>query len=246
LERKQAKELDTAGIQWRKLMQQTFNCQADAEKALALFNQKLHYHKAQASLETHSSYPHRGRPGPDDVRQVTGYQLRGELQPDPVALEKVRRSFGKFILATNELKPKALSTQGMLSHYKEQGISVERGFRFLKDPVFFTHSLFLKNPAHIMALIMVMGVALLVFSLAERQLRLRLRDEDISIRSQTGQPTQSPTMRWVFQMFEVIDMLLILRDDQVVSRQLLNLRPDHLKIINLLGPQVQNCYSPSQ
>ncbi|MBM3151235.1 MAG: hypothetical protein FJZ96_03370 [Chloroflexi bacterium] len=54
---------------------------------------------------------------------------------------------------------------------------MERGFRFLKDPVLFAHSLFLKNPARIMALIMVMTVALLVFSLAERQLRLRLKEK---------------------------------------------------------------------
>jgi transposase len=244
LERKQAKELEMAGIQWRKLMQETFSCQADAEQALALFNQKLRYHQVRATLKTNSRYPRRGRPRPDDVRQVTGYQLRGELQVNPAALESARRSFGKFILATNELNPQTLSTQGMLSHYKEQGVSVERGFRFLKDPIFFAHSLFLKSPARIMALIMVMTVALLVFSLAERQLRLRLKEENASVRSQTGKPTQSPTMRWVFQMFEGIDLLLILKDGQMVSQQVLNLKPDHLKIIRLLGPQVQNCYQP--
>src|SRR5271157_3290831 len=67
LERRQAKEIETAGIQWRKLMQQSFNCQADAEQALALFNQKLHYHQAQASVETNRRYSHRGRPGPKNV-----------------------------------------------------------------------------------------------------------------------------------------------------------------------------------
>jgi transposase len=87
-------------------------------------------------------------------------------------------------------------------------------------------------------------VALLVFSLAERQLRLRLKEENASVRSQTGKQTQSPTMRWVFQMFEGIDLLLILKDGQVVSQQVLNLKPDHLKIIRLLGPHVQNCYQP--
>jgi transposase len=51
LERKQAKELETAGIQWRKLMQERFNYQADDEQALAQFNQKLHYHQVHASLE---------------------------------------------------------------------------------------------------------------------------------------------------------------------------------------------------
>ncbi len=166
------------------------------------------------------------------------------LERKQATLEKVRGSFGKFVLATNELDPGPLSAQGMPSHYKEQGVSVERGFRFLKDPVFFAHSLFLKSPAHIMALIMVMIVALLVFSLAERQLRLQLSEENLTVRSQTGKPTESPTMRWVFQMFEGIDLLLILKDDQMVSQQVLNLKPDHLKIIRLLRHKVQNCFQP--
>jgi transposase len=55
-----------------------------------------------------------------------------------------------------------------------------------------------------MALIMVMGVALPIFALAERQLRLRLKQEHFTIPSQTGKPTQIPNMRWVFQMFEGI------------------------------------------
>lgn len=244
LERKQAKELETAGIQWRKLMAEKFNCQADAEQALAQFNQKLHYYQAQATLEVHSRYAHPGRPGSEDQPQVLYYQLRGELNPNPVALEKTRSTFGKFILATNEMDTQALSTREMLSHYKEQSVSVERGFRFLKDPLFFAHSLFLKSPARMMALIMVMGLALLIFALAERQLRLRLKQQNVTIPSQTGKPTQTPTMRWVFQMFEGIDLLLILQDEQVVQRQVLNLSPNHLQIIRLLGVQVQNCYSP--
>jgi transposase len=244
LERKQAKELETAGIRWRQLMRESFSCQADAEQALAHFNQKLRYHQAQASLETRSRYARRGRPKPGDTRQVVCYQLRGELKPDPVALEKVRATFGKFILATNEMDPHALPATQMLAHYKDQGTSVERGFRFLKDPLFFAHSLFLKSPARVMALIMVMGLALLIFALAERQLRLRLKQENATIPSQTGKPTQTPTMRWVFQMFEGIDLLLVRQDGQVVTRTVLNLTRDHLLIIRLLGPQVQNCYSP--
>jgi transposase len=175
---------------------------------------------------------------------VLSYQLRGELKPDLTALEKIRSTFGKFILATNEMDAQALPTKKMLSHYKEQGIAVERGFRFLKDPLFFAHSLFLKSPARIMALIMVMGLALLIFALAERQLRLRLKQENATIPSQTGKPTQTPTMRWVFQMFEGIDLLLILQNEQVVSRKMLNLNTDHLLIIRLLGEHTQNCYSP--
>ena len=53
----------------------------------------------------------------------------------------------------------------MLSQYKAQGISMERGFRFLKDPLFFADSLLLKNPGRIMALIMIMVLALLIYAL---------------------------------------------------------------------------------
>jgi len=129
----------------------------------------------QASLETISRYAHPGCPGLEDQLQLLSYQLRGELKPDPAALEKIRTTFGKFTLATNEMDVQALPAREKLSHYKEQGIAVERGVRFLKDPLFFAHSLFLKSPARIMALIMEMGLALLIFALAERQLRSRLK-----------------------------------------------------------------------
>jgi hypothetical protein len=41
---------------------------------------------------------------------------------------------------------------------------------------------------------------------------LRLKQENVIIPSQSGKPTQTPTMRWVFQMLEGIDLLLILQN----------------------------------
>jgi len=78
--------------------------------------------------------------------------------------------------------------------------------------------------------------------LAERQLRLRLQETDSAVPNQKGKPTQTPTMRWIFQLFEGIDMLLIWQTDHLLSRQVLNLREEHLLIIHLLSPPVENCY----
>jgi transposase len=61
----------------------------------------------------------------------------------------------------------------VLSEYKQQQSS-ERGFRFLKDPLFFTSSVFLKSRQRIMALAMVMALCLLVYTLAQRKLRQAL------------------------------------------------------------------------
>jgi formylmethanofuran dehydrogenase subunit A len=95
---------------------------------------------------------------------------------------------------------------------------------------------------YIMALLMIMTLALLVYALAERQLRLRLLEEDESIPNQLGKATQSPTLRWVFQLFEGIDLLIIRQNGKTIDRRVLNLHPVHITIIQLLGPHVRNCY----
>ena len=49
-----------------------------------------------------------------------------------------------FVVATNEMNVEHLSDMQILEAYKDQGVSVERGFRFLKDPLFYAESLYLK------------------------------------------------------------------------------------------------------
>jgi transposase len=242
LEKTQAKELETAHKDWRKLEGQTFNCQTDAENALGQFNKKWKYHQGMATAIPITQYPRRGRPSAQDQKKVLGYSLQGNIGVNETALEEARRSLGRFIIATNDLDASRLPAQAMLENYKDQGISVERGFRFLKDPLFFAHSLFLKKPERLMALLMVMGLSLLIYSLAERKLRQALKEMNATVPDQRRKPTQKPTIRWVFQLFDGLDILLVRQDNQVVLRKLLNLRPDQQQVITLLGPQVQKCY----
>ena len=242
LEKARSKELEQAQKEWRKLAGQTFNCQADADKALGLFNRKWKYHLSTACAIPIRRYPRRGRPSAQDQKEVVGYRLEGSLAAHETALEEARRSLGRFILATNDLDASRLPAQAMLENYKDQGVSVERGFRFLKDPLFFAHSLFLKKPQRLMALLMVMGLALLIYSLAERKLRQMLKEMNATIPDQRRKPTQTPTIRWVFQLFEGLDILLVRQNAQIVSRQLLNLRPAQQQLISLLGRHVQKCY----
>lgn len=242
LEKKQAREQEAAEKQWRKVCQPVFNCQEDAETACEQFNRRWKYHQAKAQVTPITQYAHSGRPTSGSQPAVVGYALTGSVELYPPGVDEAKRSLGKFILATNELNTQNLSAAAMLDNYTAQGISVERGFRFLKDPMFFAHSLFLKNPARIMALIMIMGLALLIFALGERQLRLALQQNNETIPDQTGKPTQNPTLRWVFQTFEGLDVLSVWTDGRLMLRQVLNLRPVHQQIIRLLGSQVQKCY----
>jgi len=69
--------------------------------------------------------------------------------------------------------PNSLHPQG----YKDQQ-QVEQGFRFLKDPLFFAHAVFLKTERRIQTMLMIMGLALLVYPIAERKLREALKKMD--------------------------------------------------------------------
>jgi len=246
LARRQARELEKAEKSWRKLCREQFNCAEDAEGAWQGFSERWRYHRVQAQVEAVQRYGRRGRPAAGDQPTILGYTVQGKLIPDEVALEEARRTLGKFVIATSVLEPEALSGQEMLAHYREQGVSVERGFRFLKDPLFFAHSLFLKSPRRIMALLMVMGLALLVYALAERKLRQALAEQGETVPDQKGRPTSTPTLRWIFQQFEGIDLLLVRQQGRIVFKQVLNLQPVHQQIIQLLGSDVATCYALGQ
>lgn len=240
--RRRDKAKQQAQKKCKQLQRQQFACEADAQFAVSQLNKKLKYHQLQAVITPMMGYDSPGRPGKDSQPQLQGFQVQATLVADEAVQVHHERKRGKFIVATNQLDPLQLSTNEMLSVYKAQGVTVERGFRFLKDPMFFADSLFLKKPQRIMALLMVMGLALLVYALAERKLRQQLAVEGQTIPDQKGKPTQTPTMRRVFQMFEGIDLLIISVANRVVSQQVLNLRPVHHQILALLGEPVKNIY----
>ena len=129
-----------------------------------------------------------------------------------------------------------LSADEILTEYKAQQ-GTEQGFRFLKDPLFFTSSVFLKSPERIMALAMIMGLCLLVYNLAQRKLRQALKAANETIPNQLGKLIDNPTLRWVFQCFMAIHLVIINGQQQMV-----NLKESHRKILRLLGSASQAYY----
>ena len=74
-----------------------------------------------------------------------------QLEVDQQEVTVLARKKAAFIVATNILDAQRLSHEQVISTYKEQG-GVERGFRFLKDPVFLASSVFVKKPERVIAL----------------------------------------------------------------------------------------------
>jgi transposase len=120
--------------------------------------------------------------------------------------------------------------------------TIERGFAFLKDPLFLASSVFVKKPERIIALSLVMVLCLLVYRLAEHRLREQLAATGQTIPSQVNKPTDRPTMRWVFQCFEGIDLLHIRHGPGPAAELVLRLQPLHQQVLALLGPTYEECY----
>ena len=85
---------------------------------------------------------------------------------------------------------------------------------------------------------MIMVLCLLVYNLAQRQLRLALTLSQDTIPNQLGKSTNSPTLRWVFQCFMAVHLVSFQELTQVV-----NLSPTRLHILNFLPPACQRYYS---
>lgn len=201
----------------KKLCSQDFACEADALIAAQRLCQDLPWHHlSESAVCVKQHYGRAGKPAASDSPVRISYRLNATLTVDEDKLSRYRTRSGRFILATNVLDLEALSADEALNEYKGQQ-GTERGFRFLKDPLFFASSVFLKTPKRIEALGMLMALSLLVYALGERQLRNALSQATQTIPNQVGKPTQTPTLRWVFQCFMAVHLVVISGVKQIVN-----------------------------
>ena len=237
LETKLKKTEAQALRQAKQLSKVEFECHDDALKQGQQLGKNWQYHQVQSvEVEVKSHHGKRGRPKTTEQPQRVTYHVKVEVVLNNDAVAKAQRKAGRFILATNVLDEQELGVEELLTRYKQQQYS-ERGWRFLKDPLFFTSSVFLKTPQRIMVLAMVMALALMVYTLAQRQLRQALLLTEQTVPDQRKRPTQTPTIRWIFQCFQSIHVLW-LEGRKLIS----NLNDFHLQVLALLGPPCQKYY----
>ena len=129
----------------------------------------------------------------------------------------------------------------MLEAYRKDQQKVERGFRFLKDPLFMASTLFLKSPRRIMALMAIMTLCLMVYAALEHRIRQSLSQQSQTFTDQKGKPTARPTARWVFQSFMDIHILILPTLAEIVP----NLKAHHRALLNLLGERYVAVYANS-
>jgi transposase len=237
---KQLLKQSTAEVKaFQHLCRTAFACEADAEQALRAFTQDLQATWIQqVMIRPAPRYATRGRPSHAAPPAQVAYHIEGALASSVAGREALIAQHSCFVLATNELDDSALSPRALLEGYKGQ-THIERGFRFLKDPLFLASSLYLKKPQRIMALLMVMTVCLLVYAALEYRIRKALITQQATFPNQKGQSIQNPTARWVFQYFVGIHLLCRPGEWPLV----LNLTETHQHLLRLLGQPYEAIYS---
>src|SRR5215472_2018 len=150
------RQVDKAQAKWEQacwhLGNRCFACEADAREAFECeLKEKPVWLEIHPNLVAHAQYAGKGRPRKDACPISHQWQIvaTASINQDLVAQESFRKAY--WMVGTNVLEPTILSDQLLIAIYKEQG-GPERGFRFLKDPLFLASSVFVKKPERIMAL----------------------------------------------------------------------------------------------
>lgn len=221
-----------------------FACQADAETARQRQLKSLPgWLQVVSAVTSQPHYASKGRPPTGQPPDRQTWHVQAQVAIDQEHLEREAQRQARFLVATNVLDPAAVPDEQVIGTYKAQS-GVERGFAFLKDPLFLASSVFLKRPERIMALACIMVLCLLVYRLAEWRLRQQLEATGQTVPNQLKQPTPRPTMRWMFECFEGIS-LLTLPSPGGPQTLIHGLEPLHDLVLTLLGPAVSKIYESS-
>jgi transposase len=224
------------------LSNKPFDCASDAEKAMDDLIKKCHYHTIlQKTVTEKKVYAESGRPKKGSEPISVQYFVTTTLVKDEDAFNARLDEKSCYVIGTN-VDNNELSAIDVIAAYKRQNISIENtGFRFLKDPIFFTSSLFLKKASRIMGLLMVMTLALLVYSIAQRRMRNALEIHDQTLPNQINKLISTPTMRWIFQLMEGIHIVQV-KIDGAIKTIVHGITEIKRKIILLMGQTIMGIY----
>jgi transposase len=222
-----------------KLTKESFESESAAKKAFEKFISKCKYLSInRLECKKIPVYDKKGRPSKTNLPVAFQYYIQGTAYTERATFEKMAHTKGKFIVATNDLDTTTLADVGLFFAYKGQS-KVERGFRFLKDPQFMAATIFVKKPERVEALLFIMTLCLTVYAALEYRIRQQLEQKKETFANQLGKQVKNPTTRWVFQCFSNITWLF---NDATKKPIILNIKPNNLFIIKLLGEKYYKYY----
>src|SRR4030095_11397934 len=238
----QAKEAERIAEHLQRVEGRWFACAADAEAAIADYEGRgqgrrgrppppWRYHALHYRVEAVRIPKKRTRRGRPPKTEVPPVEVHYRLVVHHEAVRPAEDTYGWTVLATTVPLEVCTDTE-ILQAYQEQHITVEPGFRWIKNPAAIS-PVWLEKPERIAALAMRTVVGLLVYAVIQRQVRLYLRDHERHIPGNKG-PTATPTAAVVFALFTPV-MLVQFAIDHTTSLQVHGVQDYHLLVCDAVG-----------
>lgn len=253
LENKKGKTID-AGVSREKekltklsdnLEEKVFACEKDAltevdrikDKEKQLYHTlDLNVKKIEVPVKRDRGRPHKDEKVPTEDKWV----IEPHFSLDNEKIEERRKSESRYVLTTDILDKEKLPDEEILKVYKGQS-GVELNFKWTKNPAAVA-PIFLNNENRILALGFVYLVALMIYTLMERQIRKKLKAEGEEIKGNKG-TTNNPTGQVLFRDLRGIAVASFAIGDKVYKKTS-NLTEMHKLIVSLFGFDIQIYHPP--
>jgi transposase len=254
LEKKKGKKIDV-GISAEEeelietadnLKKRVFSCEKDAqiEASKIKDKKKVLYHSLNFGVKKIEVPVKRGRGRPKNGEKVAtedGWVIEPSFSLDKEKVEERRKSESRYVLATSVLDTGKLPDDEFLKVYKGQD-GVESNFKWAKNPAAVA-PIFLNNQERILSLGFVYLVALMVYTLMERQIRNKLKEEGEVIKGNKGM-TNNPTGQVLFWNLCGISVVIISIGNEIY-KTITNLTGMHRLIVSLFGFDIQIYQHPA-
>jgi len=254
LQEKKGKKID-AGILAEKeeltktasaLSKKVFSCEKDAQMEVSQIKdkKKLLYHTLNFGVKK-IDVPvkrGRGRPRNGEIRPTEEkWTIELDFYLDKEKVEMRRKNQSRYVLATDILDKEKLPDDEFLKIYKGQA-SVESNFKWTKNPAAVA-PIFLENEDRILALGFVYLVALMVYTLMERLIRNKLKEEGEVINGNKGM-TDNPTGQVLFKNLRGISVAIFAIGDKMFKKTT-QLTDIQRLIVSLFGFDMQIYHQPA-
>lgn len=205
--RQQEQEAKSLATHIAQVQARQFACQADAEGAIAVYEGRTpgrrgrpatpwRYHEVGYEVMAHRQRQKRAQRGRPRKGEEPPEEIVYQLKMSSPALAAPVATFGWLVLATT-IEESICSDAEIVRAYRDQTTTVERGFRWIKNPAAI-HPVWLEKRERIAALAMLTVVGLLVYGLIQRQVRQYLQEHEATIPGNKGE-TDTPTATVVFE-----------------------------------------------
>ncbi len=220
-----------------KEMKLIFACEEDAKDALNRFKKEKEsiFYPLTGTVESKIEKVKRnkmGRPTQGEIREKQVFCLNIELgaqDEDAVVQEKERLSC--FVLITN-IPNETYSPKRILTEYKEQNV-VENRFTFIKSP-YYVGPMYLHNKNRLEALSYVVLMALMVYIVLQRRVRMAMETETKPLEITGNKKTFEPTGNKILELLNPIK-IIYMKEDGIIKRVLPE-RYNYLRrVIKLIG-----------